>query len=58
MCLGIPGRIVAVSDRDDMTAIVEVGGVRRPINICFIAEDGARRRPMSANGCWCMSASR
>jgi hydrogenase expression/formation protein HypC len=40
MCLGIPGRIVEVSDTDDMVAIVEVGGVRRPINICFIAEDG------------------
>lgn len=50
MCLGIPGRIVAVSDTDDMTAIVEVGGVRRPINICFIAADG--RPPETYVGEW------
>ncbi len=40
MCLGIPGRIVEIIDIDDKLAIVEVGGVRRPINISFIAEDG------------------
>ncbi len=50
MCLGIPGRIVEVSDTDDMVAIVEVGGVCRPINICFIAEDG--RPPQSYVGTW------
>ncbi len=40
MCLGIPGRIVAIIDLDDRMAIVDVGGVRRPVNISFIAEDG------------------
>jgi hydrogenase expression/formation protein HypC len=50
MCLGIPGRIVEVSDTDDMVAIVEVGGVRRPINICFIAGDGCP--PQSYVGTW------
>jgi hydrogenase expression/formation protein HypC len=40
MCLGIPGRIVAIIDAAEAAAIVEVGGVRRPVNISFIiAED-------------------
>jgi hydrogenase expression/formation protein HypC len=39
MCLGIPGRIVEITDPEIMTAVVEVGGVRRPINICFIVAD-------------------
>lgn len=50
MCLGIPGRIVEVSADNTMLAVVEVGGVRRPINICFItAED---RPPESYIGEW------
>jgi len=39
MCLGIPGQIVAVIDAADAMAIVEVGGVRRPINVSFILDD-------------------
>ncbi|MBV9782737.1 MAG: HypC/HybG/HupF family hydrogenase formation chaperone [Acidisphaera sp.] len=39
MCLGIPGRIVAVIDEADSLAMVEVGGVRRPINISFITSE-------------------
>ena len=50
MCLGIPGRIVEVSDANNRLAIVDVGGVRRPINICFIVEDG--RAPESCVGEW------
>jgi hydrogenase expression/formation protein HypC len=42
MCLGIPGRIVEITDPETMTAVVEVGGVRRPINICFIVDDGTQ----------------
>src|SRR5205085_1798414 len=38
MCLGIPGRIVEILDADDALAVVEVGGVRRPINISFVIE--------------------
>jgi hydrogenase expression/formation protein HypC len=40
MCLGIPGRITEITNPETMAATVEVGGVRRPINICFIVEDG------------------
>jgi hydrogenase expression/formation protein HypC len=41
MCLGIPGRITEITDPETMTAMVEVGGVRRPINISFIVADGS-----------------
>lgn len=39
MCLGIPGRIVAIIDAGEALAMVEVGGVRRPVNISFIVAD-------------------
>ncbi len=41
MCLGIPGRIVEVIDPAEALAMVEVGGVRRPVNVSFIL-DGDR----------------
>jgi hydrogenase expression/formation protein HypC len=39
MCLGIPGRIVAVIEAADAMAMAEVGGVRRPVNVSFILDD-------------------
>jgi hydrogenase expression/formation protein HypC len=36
MCLGIPGQIVDVVDHDAKLATVDVGGVRRAVNIAFI----------------------
>jgi hydrogenase expression/formation protein HypC len=50
MCLGIPGRIVEVTDFKDRLAVVEIGGVRRPINISFIVDDGDA--PQSCVGQW------
>jgi hydrogenase expression/formation protein HypC len=50
MCLGIPGRIVEITDPETTTAVVEVGGVRRPINICFIVDDGVE--PSAYLGEW------
>ncbi len=38
MCLGIPGQIVAVTDAATATAVVEVGGVRRPVNVGFVLD--------------------
>lgn len=38
MCLGIPGRIVDVHDPVRKLAMVEVGGVRRVINIACIVD--------------------
>ncbi len=39
MCVGIPGQIVRIDDADDMTATVDVCGVRRQINISCIVDD-------------------
>jgi hydrogenase expression/formation protein HypC len=39
MCLGIPGRIVALDDAEAMLATVDVCGVRRQINILCIIDD-------------------
>jgi hydrogenase expression/formation protein HypC len=40
MCLGIPGRIVKIDDVTKRLATVEVGGVRRQVNIvCIVDED-------------------
>ena len=36
MCLGIPGQIVDIVDHDAKLATVDVGGVRRVVNIAFI----------------------
>jgi len=38
MCLGIPGRIVAVTDEHRMMALAEVSGVRREVNVACILE--------------------
>ncbi len=44
MCLGIPGQIVAITDAQRKLASVDVGGVKREINIaCVLAE-----RPIEA----------
>ena len=50
MCLGIPGRIVDVIDADEALAMVEVGGVRRPVNISFIIDQD--RPAESCVGIW------
>ncbi len=39
MCLGIPGRIIAIIDPADALAMVDVSGVRRAVNISFILDD-------------------
>ena len=40
MCLGIPGQIVEVSDAQGSLAVVDIGGVKRVVNIAFIVDDG------------------
>jgi len=40
MCLGIPGQIESISDPINQLAIVDISGVRRPVNIaCIVDED-------------------
>lgn len=37
MCLGIPGEVIEITDRDAFLAIVDVSGVRRKINVACVA---------------------
>ncbi|HIK54537.1 MAG TPA: HypC/HybG/HupF family hydrogenase formation chaperone [Synechococcales cyanobacterium M55_K2018_004] len=39
MCLGIPGQIVEISDKENKLAIVNVSGVRRQVNIACIIDE-------------------
>jgi hydrogenase expression/formation protein HypC len=39
MCLGIPGRILSIDDAARKLATVDVGGVRRQINIACIVDE-------------------
>lgn len=39
MCLGIPGRVVEICDADKKLAMVEVGGVRRQVNLACIVDE-------------------
>jgi hydrogenase expression/formation protein HypC len=41
MCLGIPGRIVSISDPARKLALIEVSGVRREVNVACVAPDDA-----------------
>jgi hydrogenase expression/formation protein HypC len=37
MCLGIPGRIVAITDPERLMAMADVSGVRRQVNVACVA---------------------
>ncbi|PWR22858.1 HypC/HybG/HupF family hydrogenase formation chaperone [Zavarzinia aquatilis] len=50
MCLGIPGRIVSIDDAENRLATVDVGGVRRQINIACIVD--AEHPPEACVGDW------
>ncbi len=39
MCLGIPAKIVEITDADRMLAIVDVSGVQREVNISCVVDD-------------------
>lgn len=40
MCLGVPGKIIAITDPKRQLAKVEIGGVRREVNLACVAEEG------------------
>ncbi len=50
MCLGIPGKIISLDEKINRLAIVDVGGVRRQINISCIVDDD--HTPESCVGDW------
>ncbi len=37
MCLGIPGKIIAIDDESTMTAVVEIGTIQRKVNVACVA---------------------
>ena len=39
MCLGIPGRIIAIAHAEHKLAVVDVCGVQRQVNIACIVND-------------------
>lgn len=39
MCLGIPGEIIEITDTDNKLALVNVSGVKRPVNIACIVDE-------------------
>ncbi|HYP57592.1 MAG TPA: HypC/HybG/HupF family hydrogenase formation chaperone [Beijerinckia sp.] len=39
MCLGIPGRIVAITDARSNLAMVDVAGIKREINIACVIDE-------------------
>lgn len=39
MCLGIPGQITQITDPEQKLALVDIGGVRRPVNIACIVDE-------------------
>ncbi len=50
MCLGIPGRIVELDREQPKLAVVDVGGVRRTVNIACIVDE--QHSPESCVGEW------
>jgi hydrogenase expression/formation protein HypC len=50
MCLGIPGRIIEITDAGNKLAVVDVCGVRRQVNLACIVNE---RHPVeSCVGDW------
>jgi len=39
MCLGVPGQIVEIVDRDLLLAMADIAGVRRKVNITCIVDE-------------------
>jgi hydrogenase expression/formation protein HypC len=39
MCLGIPGQVVALDDAAAALATIDVGGVRRQVNLMCVIDD-------------------
>jgi len=50
MCLGIPGKIIEITDPALLLAIVDVSGVRRQINITCVIDEGMQ--PADCVGKW------
>jgi hydrogenase expression/formation protein HypC len=45
MCLAIPGQVIEFVDETNRLAKVDVGGVRRNVNVSLLDHDGESARP-------------
>jgi hydrogenase expression/formation protein HypC len=45
MCLGIPGQVVEVVDREGGLAKIDISGVRREVSVALVDEPGAPVEP-------------
>ncbi|MFN7500036.1 MAG: HypC/HybG/HupF family hydrogenase formation chaperone [Dolichospermum sp.] len=50
MCLGIPGQITEITNREHKLAMVNIGGVKREINIACIVDQ--QHPPEACIGDW------
>ncbi|MEH1970314.1 HypC/HybG/HupF family hydrogenase formation chaperone [Nostoc sp.] len=50
MCLGIPGQIIEITDVNHKLAIVNIGGVKRQVNIACIVDE--QHPPEACIGDW------
>lgn len=50
MCLGIPGQVVAITRPEHNLGLVDVGGVRREINLACVIPEG--QSPDTCLGEW------
>jgi hydrogenase expression/formation protein HypC len=50
MCLGIPGQIVEISSVENKLGLVDIGGVRREVNLTCIVDEN--HPPASCVGEW------
>ncbi|PJC87733.1 HypC/HybG/HupF family hydrogenase formation chaperone [Vibrio sp. HA2012] len=39
MCLGVPGKVVDITDADGLSGIVDICGLRREVNLACVAQD-------------------
>lgn len=42
MCLGIPGKIVSITNHEKQLGMVDVGGIQREVNLSCIAADDVK----------------
>ncbi len=49
MCLGIPGRIIDITDANNALGVVDISGVKREVNLGCVLPDGDLSDLI---GCW------
>jgi hydrogenase expression/formation protein HypC len=50
MCLGVPGKIIAITDSESLLGTVEVSGIQREVNLSCVAEGD----PQTLVGRWAL----